>query len=92
MKQHHERSRFLVATMVAAHFMWLVFPKAALAEVKEISSYEASILHLTVTRAAPDPESPWALQNTDISGNAGVVIGGNRVLTQASLGRRSVNR
>ncbi len=90
MKQHHERSRFLVATMVAAHFMWLVFPKAALAEVKEISSYEASILHLTVTRAAPDPESPWALQNTDISGNAGVVIGGNRVLTQASLVSRAV--
>jgi PDZ domain len=90
MKRHTERSRFLGASMVVALLSWVFLSVVALADVNESSTYESSILNLTITRAAPDPESPWALQNTDISGNAGVVIGGNRVLTQASLLSRAV--
>jgi PDZ domain len=68
----------------------LTLSNAASAEANDRAFYESSILHLTVTRAVPDPESPWALQNLDVTGHAGVVIGENRVLTQASLISRAV--
>lgn len=82
----------LVRFKILALFTLLTveLPAIGSTDTKDSSRYESSVLHLTVTRAAPDPESPWALQNTDISGNAGVVISENRVLTQASLVSRAV--
>jgi hypothetical protein len=52
---------------------------------RDASEVERSVLHLTVTRAVPDPEAPWSTQNLDVAGYAGVVVGENRVLTQASI-------
>lgn len=52
---------------------------------RDASEYERSILNLTVTRAIPDAEAPWALQNLDLTGHAGVVVAENRILTQASI-------
>lgn len=82
-------SRFIFLIPV---FLLLVSAQAVFAaeEARDASEFERSILHLTVTRSAPDPESPWALQNTDLSGYAGVVVGENRVLTLASLVSRAV--
>jgi hypothetical protein len=54
-------------------------------EARDASEYERSILNLTVTRATPDPEAPWATQNLDLTGYAGVVVGENKILTQASI-------
>ena len=52
--------------------------------------YEKSVLSLSVTRAVPDPEAPWAIQNLDVTGHAAVVIAENLVLAQASLVSRAV--
>lgn len=57
---------------------------------QDVASYERSILSLSVTRAIPDPEAPWAIQNSDVSGHAAVVIAENMVLTQASIISRAV--
>lgn len=57
---------------------------------RELSDFENSILSLSVTRATPDQESPWAIQNSDVSGHAAIVIGENLVLTQASIISRAV--
>lgn len=54
------------------------------------SDYERSILSLSITKAVPDPDSPWAIQNSDVSGHAGVVVAENIVLTQASVVSRAV--
>lgn len=52
---------------------------------RDASEFERSVLHLTITRAIPDPEAPWSTQNLDVAGHAGVVVAGNRVLTQAAI-------
>lgn len=57
---------------------------------RDAANYERSVLSLSVTRAIPDPESPWAIQNSDVSGHAAVVIAENMVLTQASIISRAV--
>jgi S1-C subfamily serine protease len=54
------------------------------------SDYERSVLSLSITKAVPDPDSPWAIQNSDVAGHAGVVVGDNLVLTQASVVSRAV--
>lgn len=59
-------------------------------EARDASEFERSVLSLTITRAVPDPESPWAIQNIDLSGVSGVVIGENRVLTLAANVSRAV--
>jgi hypothetical protein len=53
-------------------------------EALDASEFERSILSLSITRAIPDPDSPWAVQNIDLSGVSGVVVGDNRVLTLAT--------
>ena len=68
----------------------LPFKSVAAVDARDASEFERSILHLTVTRSAPDPESPWALQSADLTGYSGVVIGENRVLTLASTVSRAV--
>lgn len=55
------------------------------AAAKAGAELERSVLNLTITRAVPDPEAPWSKQNIDMTGHAGVVVGENRVLTQASI-------
>jgi hypothetical protein len=52
---------------------------------QDASEYERSVLHLTVTRAVPDPDAPWSTQNLDVAGHSGIVVGENKVLTQASI-------
>ena len=74
----------------AAAFLGANVLSAANKNARSDAQFEKSILHLSVTRAIPDPESPWAVQNTDVSGHAGVVVAENRVLTQASLVSRAV--
>jgi hypothetical protein len=51
---------------------------------QDASEFERGILNLSITRAVPDPDSPWAIQNIDVSGIAGVVVGENQVLTLAT--------
>ena len=74
-----------------------VFPLAIYAnaaeesrDARDASEFERSILSLSITRAVPDPESPWAIQNIDLAGVAGVVVGENKVLTLASNLSRAV--
>lgn len=52
--------------------------------------YESSILNLSATKAIPDMEAPWNIQNIDVSGFMGVVIAHNQILAPASLVSRAV--
>jgi S1-C subfamily serine protease len=86
MKPHTLSSRAILFAFCIVSGPLLSAPKLG----RDVASYEHSILSLSVTRAVPDPESPWAMQNSDVSGHAAVVIAENMVLTQASIISRAV--
>lgn len=76
--------------IVFAALVLVVFSSAQAATKRDRFDYEKSVLSLSVTRAIPDPEAPWAIQNLDVTGHVGVVIAENLVLAQASIVSRAV--
>ena len=86
MSQNYLLSALMVWLFVASFDHLCAAPKMR----RDVTDYDRSIFSLSVTRATPDPEAPWAIQNSDVSGHAAVVIGDNLVLTQASILARAV--
>ncbi|MCX6123880.1 MAG: hypothetical protein NTV34_03915 [Proteobacteria bacterium] len=57
---------------------------------RDASEFENSIIVLSATRANPDLDAPWNIQNVDVTGFIGVVLSPDKILAPATLVTRSV--